>query len=96
MLAELTVPVVDQILAVILHYHALIDIGDIPYYLRHPLLMRIRRDPRDVNLACAKMDEEKDVVCSQPGRAAPKRDQRRRSAYIPGRAPPASVLPGKS
>ena len=70
MLAELTLPVVDQILAVILHYHALIDIGDVPCYLRHPLLMRILRDPRDVNLARTKVDEEKDVVCNQPGRAA--------------------------
>lgn len=63
MLTELAVPVVNQIHAVILQQNTVFDIDDVPYYLRHPLLMRILRDPRDVNLACTKMNEEKDIVC---------------------------------
>ena len=54
MLAELAVPVVDQVLAVILQQHAFVDIGDISYYLRHPPLMGIWRDSCDVNPACTK------------------------------------------
>ena len=45
--------------------HAYFEIGDIPYYLRHPFLMRIRSDSRDVDLECAQMDEEKDVIRDQ-------------------------------
>ena len=65
MCAELAVPVVDQIYTVMLHEHAFFDIGDIPYYLRHPFLMRIRSDSRDVDLACTKMNEENDIVGGQ-------------------------------
>ena len=65
MFTELAVSVVNQILAVIVHEHAFFEIGDIPYDLRHPFLMRIHSDSGDVNLACAQMDEEKDVIRGQ-------------------------------
>ena len=71
MLAELAVPVVDQVLAVILQQHAFIDIGDISYYLRHPPLMGIWRDSCDVNPACTKMDEKKDIVGNNQTEASP-------------------------
>ena len=66
MLAELAVPVVNQIRAVILKQHTLIDVGDIPYNLCHPTLIRIRGDSCNVNLACAKVNKEKDIVGDQP------------------------------
>ena len=65
MIIKLSAPVVDQILAAILHEHALFDIGDIPCDLCRPFLMRIRRDSRDVDFACAQMDEEKDITGDQ-------------------------------
>ena len=65
MITELAIPVVNQIPAVIVHEHAFFDIGDIAYDLCHPFPMRIRRDSRDVDLACAQMDEEKDVIRGQ-------------------------------
>ncbi len=65
MLAEFAVPIVDQILAVILHEHAFIDIGDIAHDLCHPFLMRIRNDSSDVDLARTQMDEEQDVIHDQ-------------------------------
>ena len=65
MITKPTVPVVDQILAAILHEHALFDIVDIPCDLCHPFPMRIRRDSRDVDFACAQMDEEKDITGDQ-------------------------------
>ena len=65
MFAELAVPIVDEILAVISYEHAVIDIGDIPYDLCHPFLMRIRSNSRDVNLARTQMDKEKNVVVLQ-------------------------------
>ena len=65
MFAELGVPIVDEILAVISNEHAVIGIGDIPYDLCHPFLMRIRSDSCDVNPARTQMDEEKDVIGDQ-------------------------------
>ena len=45
--------------------HAFFYIGDISYNLRHPFLMRIHSDSRNVDLACTQMDEEKDVIGGQ-------------------------------
>ena len=64
-LAELTVPVVDQIPAVILQQHTVIDIGDISFDLCNPPLIRILRDSSDVHCAGAQMNEEQDVVGDQ-------------------------------
>ena len=64
-IAELTIPIVHQILAVVFYEHAFFDIGDIPCDLYHPFLMRIHSDSRDVNLARAQMDEEEDVLGDQ-------------------------------
>ena len=55
----------DQIPAVILHQHTLIDISDISYDLRNPPLIRIRRDSSDVHLAGTQMNEKQDVVGEQ-------------------------------
>ena len=62
MLAELTIPVADNIPIGILHEHAFIDIGDIPYNLCNPALIRIRRNSSHVHLACPEVNEEKNVV----------------------------------
>ena len=65
MLAEFTLTIVEQILAVILQQHAFIDIGDIAHDLCHPFLMRIQSDSCDENLTCAQMEEEKNIVGDQ-------------------------------
>ena len=65
MLTELTVSVMNQIPAVVLQQHTVIDIGDISYDLRNPSLIRIRRDSPDVHCACAQMNEEQNVIGMQ-------------------------------